>query len=69
MLIFNTVEKLLNEFEGLVEDHILVEKLKKISCILNTNAFEIGVLGHNDDNGANSPISLRVRKNEEKQHE
>lgn len=56
------VEKLLNEFEELVDNQIVVEKLKKISCILNTNAFELGVLGQME-NVENSPISLRVSGN------
>lgn len=56
------VEKLLNEFGGLVDNTCVVDKLKNISCILNTNAFELGVIGHNS-NGQNSIISLRVYEN------
>jgi hypothetical protein len=55
------VEKLLNEFVGLSENTNVVEKLKRISCVLNTNAFELGVIGHSDDaTNGDETISLRV---------
>lgn len=54
------VEKLLSEFDGITENLIVVDKLKKVSCILNTNAFEMGVLGRNNEEGEIDTISLRV---------
>lgn len=53
------VEKILDEFDELSEDSEIVKKLKKISSILNTNAFEVG-LPH--DSQPDHGISLRVRK-------
>ncbi|XP_070500302.1 SET domain-containing protein SmydA-8-like [Chironomus tepperi] len=50
------VEKILVEFDGLSEDSEIVNKLKKISSILNTNAFEVG-LPH--DSQPEHGISLR----------
>ena len=52
------VEKIIDEFDGLSEDSEIVNKLKKISSILNTNAFELG-LPH--DSQPEHGISLRVR--------
>lgn len=52
------VEKLLEEFEGLVEQTSVVDKLKKISSILNTNSFEVEVI--DQDNDENAKLSLRV---------
>lgn len=51
------VEKILDEFDGLTEDSEKVGELKKISSILNTNAFEVG-LPH--DTQPDHGISLRV---------
>jgi hypothetical protein len=53
------VDKILDEFDGLTEDSEEVTKLKKISSILNTNAFELG-LSH--DEQPEHGISLRVSK-------
>lgn len=50
------VEKILDEFDGLTEDSEEVIRLKKISSILNTNAFELG-LPH--DEQPEHGISLR----------
>lgn len=52
------VENFLNEFSGLNENLYLVEKFKKISCILNTNAFELGVVARNESD-EDSTVSLR----------
>lgn len=49
------VEKILNEFEDLKAESDIVIELKKISSILNTNAFELSILSSND-----SILSLRV---------
>jgi hypothetical protein len=51
------VEKILDEFDGLTADSELVTQLKKISSILNTNAFELG-LAH--DSQPEHALSLRV---------
>lgn len=51
------IEKILDEFDGLTEDSEEVKKLKKISSVLNTNAFELG-LPH--DSQPDHGISLRV---------
>lgn len=51
------VEKILDEFDELTADSEIVQKLKKISSILNTNAFEVG-LPH--DSQPDHGISLRV---------
>ncbi|KAL7038669.1 hypothetical protein ACKWTF_009650 [Chironomus riparius] len=50
------VEKILDEFDELTADSEIVQKLKKISSILNTNAFEVG-LPH--DSQPDHGISLR----------
>lgn len=52
------VERILNEFEDLNAESDIVIELKKISSILNTNAFELSILNSND-----SIISLRVSTN------
>lgn len=52
------VDKLLGEFTEMKED--VAEKLKKISCVLNTNAFEMGIFGPEGVEKESSPISLRV---------
>lgn len=54
------VDKVIDEFEALTADCETVQKLKKISSILNTNAFEVGIAfdAEKDHN-----ISLRVSKN------
>ena len=49
------VERILNEFEDLNDKSDIVMELKKISSILNTNAFELSILNSND-----SIVSLRV---------
>lgn len=51
------VEKILDEFEELTADCETVKKLKKISSILNTNAFEVGIAF---DSQPEHNISLRV---------
>lgn len=51
------VEKILDEFEGLTMDCETVQTLKKISSVLNTNAFEVGVVF---DSEPEHNISLRV---------
>lgn len=51
------VDKILSEFEFLQKDSDIIENLKKVSCVLNTNAFEISILNSND-----SKLSLRVSK-------
>lgn len=51
------VEKILDEFEGLTGDCETVESLKKISSVLNTNAFEVGIA---QDSEPDHTISLRV---------
>lgn len=51
------VEKILDEFEGLTADCEIVQTLKKISSVLNTNAFEVGVAF---DSEPEHNISLRV---------
>lgn len=53
------VEKILDEFDELTEESEIVTKLKKISSILNTNAFEVSLP---QDSQPDSGISLRVRK-------
>lgn len=58
------VERILDEFEDLKSDPETVEKLKKISSILNTNAFEVGVAAAESDVEALQNISLRVSKRE-----
>lgn len=47
------VDKILDEFDGLTEESEVVKELKRISSILNTNAFELGV-------AHDSTLSLRV---------
>lgn len=37
------VEKVLEEFEKLTSDCETVNELKRISSVLNTNAFEVGI--------------------------
>lgn len=54
------VEKILDEFDALTADSDVVTQLKKISSILNTNAFELG-LPH-DDKVPEHGISLRVSR-------
>lgn len=51
------VEKILDEFDGLTGDCETVQTLKRISSVLNTNAFEVGIAfdSQNEHN-----ISLRV---------
>lgn len=51
------VEKILDEFEELTPDCDTVQRLKKISSVLNTNAFEVGVAF---DAEPQHNISLRV---------
>lgn len=51
------VEKILDEFQGLTADCETVQKLKKISSVLNTNAFEVGIAF---DAEPEHNISLRV---------
>lgn len=51
------VEKILDDFEGLTGDCETVQTLKKISSVLNTNAFEVGVAY---DTEPEHNISLRV---------
>lgn len=51
------VEKMLSEFKDLTPECETVEKLKNISSILNTNAFEVSVAY---DSRASNMISLRV---------
>lgn len=51
------VDKILEEFDLLTTDCETVEKLKKISSVLNTNAFEVGV---SSDSDPDHNISLRV---------
>lgn len=51
------VEKILDEFDSLTADCETVETLKRISSVLNTNAFEVGVAF---DYNAENNISLRV---------
>lgn len=51
------VEKILDEFESLTADCETVQTMKRISSVLNTNAFEVGVAF--DCNPENN-ISLRV---------
>lgn len=58
------VEKILDEFESLTPDCETVLRLKKISSVLNTNAFEVGV-AFNADSEHN--ISLRVSLSRELQ--
>lgn len=53
------VEKILDEFEGLTADCEVVQTLKRISSVLNTNAFEVGVAF---DSEPEHNISLRVSK-------
>jgi hypothetical protein len=51
------VEKILDEFEGLTGESEVVKSLKKISSVLNTNAFEVGIAF---DAQPEHNISLRV---------
>lgn len=51
------VEKILDEFEGLTAESDVVQTLKRISSVLNTNAFEVGVAF---DAQPEHNISLRV---------
>lgn len=53
------VEKILDEFEGLTAESETVQTLKKISSVLNTNAFEVGVAF---DSESEHNISLRVSR-------
>lgn len=54
------VERILDEFEDLNSEPETVDKLKKISSILNTNAFEVGVATTHSDVEPLHNISLRV---------
>ena len=54
------VDRIIDEFETLTLDCEIVQRLKKISSILNTNAFEVGIAF--DANQENN-ISLRVSRN------
>lgn len=54
------VEKILDEFEGLTGDCETVLMLKRISSVLNTNAFEVGIAF---DAEPQHNISLRVSNN------
>lgn len=51
------VEKILSEFKELTADCETVMTLKKISSVLNTNAFEVGIPF---ESGTEQSISLRV---------
>ncbi|CRL02052.1 CLUMA_CG015278, isoform A [Clunio marinus] len=51
------VEKIINEFESLTADCVTIRTLKKISSVLNTNAFEVGIAFN--DSGPEHNISLR----------
>lgn len=53
------VDKILEEFENLTEDSETVRNLKRISSVLNTNAFEVSSCS--DSQLENKNISLRVR--------
>lgn len=53
------VEKMLNQFDDLTPECETVVKLKNISSILNTNAFEVGV---SFDSKPSNIISLRVSR-------
>jgi hypothetical protein len=55
------VEKMLHEFDNLTPECETVLKLKDISSILNTNAFEVGVAF---DHKSSNIISLRVSSRE-----
>lgn len=54
------VERILDEFEYLNSEPETVDKLKKISSILNTNAFEVGIATDHNDVEPLHNISLRV---------
>lgn len=53
------VDRIIDEFEGLTADCETVQKLKKISSVLNTNAFEVGIAF---DAQQEHNISLRVSR-------
>jgi hypothetical protein len=53
------VDRIIDEFEGLTADCDTVQRLKKISSILNTNAFEVGIAF---DAKQENTISLRVSR-------
>jgi hypothetical protein len=53
------VDRIIDEFEELTADSDIVQRLKKISAILNTNAFEVGIAF---DAKQENNISLRVSR-------
>jgi hypothetical protein len=53
------VDRIVDEFEGMTLECDIIQKLKKISSILNTNAFEVGIAF---DAEQEHNISLRVSK-------
>jgi hypothetical protein len=52
------VNKILDEFDGLTEESDVVKTLKKISSVLNTNAFELGIAS--EDSGLSLRVSIKM---------